>query len=80
MRKGYLFSDKMTNVSFDTEFDEYDFHSKNRNGCLTERDFDPPSDKRKFTSNVEDIDGGDNFADYCEYFFGLLDEEGYYDN
>lgn len=30
-------------------------------------------------SYVEDIDGGDNFIDYCEYFFGILEEEGYYE-
>ena len=33
-----------------------------------------------WTSNVEDIDGGDNFADYCKEFFNMLDEEEYYDN
>jgi hypothetical protein len=30
-------------------------------------------------SGLEDIDGGDNFIDYCEYFFGVLEEEGYYE-
>lgn len=36
-------------------------------------------DDRVWTSNIEDIDGGDNFADYCEYIFNLLEEEEYYD-
>lgn len=42
---------------------------------LTEKDFYPPSDDRVFTSYVEDIDGGDNFADYCKDFFELYEEE-----
>lgn len=49
------------------------------NGCLTEVDFYPPYDNRYLKSNVEDIFGGDNFADYCECIFDLLEEEGYYD-
>lgn len=46
---------------------------------LTEQDFYPASDDRVLTSNVEDIEDGDNFADYCEEFFELLDEEEYFD-
>lgn len=46
---------------------------------LTEEDFYPPSDNRTFKSNVRDIYGGDNFADYCEYIFEYLEEEEYYD-
>lgn len=46
---------------------------------LTEIDFYPPSDDRVWGSNIEDIEGGDNFVDYCEYIFDLLDEEGYYE-
>lgn len=49
------------------------------NRCLTETDFYPPSDNRYLKSNVKDIVGGDNFADYCEYVFDLLEEEEYYD-
>lgn len=48
--------------------------------CLTDSDFYPPYDDRVWQSNIEDINGGDNFADYCEEFFELLDEEEYYDN
>lgn len=46
---------------------------------LTEEDFYPPSDDRYLESYIEDIEGGDNFADYCEYIFELLEEEEYYD-
>ena len=46
---------------------------------LTEQDFYPPSDDRYLESYIEDIDGGDNFVDYCEYIFELLEEEDYYD-
>ena len=46
---------------------------------LTEENFYPPSDDRVWQSYVEDIDGGDTFVDYCEDFFELLEEEGYYD-
>lgn len=46
----------------------------NRNR-LTEEDFYPPSDERILESHVEDIEGGDNFADYAKYFFDLYDEE-----
>lgn len=45
-----------------------------------EQDLYALSDDRVWTSNIDDIDGGDNFADYCEYFFGMLEEEEYYDN
>ena len=47
--------------------------------CLTEADFYPPSDNRYLKSNVKDIVGGDNFADYCEYIFDLLEEEERYE-
>ena len=46
---------------------------------LTEADFYPSLDNIYLKSNIEDIDGGDNFADFCRDFFELLDEEGYYD-
>lgn len=52
----------------------------NDDSCLTENDFYPPSDNRVWKSNVDDIDGGDNFADYCKYIFEILDEEEYWDN
>lgn len=46
---------------------------------LTEESFCPPSDDRYLESYIEDVDGGDNFADYCEYIFELLEEEEYYE-
>jgi len=49
------------------------------NRCLTKADFYPPSDNRYLKSNVKDVVGGDNFADYCEYIFDLLEEEEYYE-
>ena len=49
------------------------------NECLTEADFYPPSDNRYLQSNVKDIVGGDNFVDYCEYIFDLLEEEECYE-
>ena len=49
-------------------------------GELSEQDFYPPSDNRYWQSNVDDINGGDNFADFCEDYFELLDEEEYFDN
>lgn len=45
-----------------------------------EQDFYSLSDDRVWTSNVEDIDGGDNFANYCKEFFEMLNEEEYYDD
>lgn len=49
------------------------------NFYLKESDFYPPDDNRVLKSNIEDIDGGDNFTDYCEYFFKMLEEEDYYE-
>ena len=46
---------------------------------LSEQDFYTTFDNRYLESYVEDIDDGDNFADYCEYIFELLEEEGYYE-
>lgn len=47
---------------------------------LSEQDFYPPADDRVWKSNVSDIEGGDNFADYCEYIFKILDEEEYFED
>lgn len=49
------------------------------NYILTEEDFYPPHDDRTWKSNVRDIYGGDNFDDFCKEFFGLLDEEEYFE-
>ena len=47
--------------------------------CLTGKSFYPPSDDRYLESYIEDIEDGDNFADFCVEFFELLEEEGYFD-
>lgn len=46
---------------------------------LKESDFYPPHDDRVWKSNIEDIEGGDNFVDFCDEFFKMLEEEGYFD-
>jgi hypothetical protein len=61
------------------KYDSDNMTNKQYSRCLTEADFYPPSDNRTLKSNVKNIAGGDNFADYCEYIFGLLEEEGYYE-
>lgn len=53
-------------------------HEEQQYLILTEEDFYPPVDDRTFDSYIEDVEDGDNFADYCEYIFELLDEEDYY--
>ena len=47
--------------------------------CLSEINFYPPYDNRFLKSYVEDVNDGENFADYCEYIFEIYEEEGYYD-
>ena len=42
---------------------------------LTEKDFYPPEDTRFYQSGVEDIEDGDNFADYAKSFFNLYEDE-----
>lgn len=69
MNNKYTF-DSMLDSSIDEQHGDY----------LTEEDFYPPHDNRYFKSYVEDIDGGDNFADYCRYIFKVCEEEGYYDS
>jgi hypothetical protein len=68
----------MTNdkYNFDDILNELD---KQTCDYLTDKDFYPPFDDRYLESYVEDIDGGDNFADYCAYIFELLEEEDYYE-
>lgn len=56
-----------------------EFTDRQYDGYLSEADFYPPSDNRTLKSNVKNIAGGDNFADYCEDIFHLLEEEEYYD-
>lgn len=80
MSKGFLFGDELLDKELEDELSEQDFCLNDIDSCPTEIDFYPPSDDRVWTSNVEDIDDGDNFIDYCVEFFEMLDEEEYYDN
>lgn len=72
----------MNNKLFDSksieELDEKINYLINNDFSLTDTDFYPPSDNRMWMSIVEDIDGGDNFADYCEELFEMLDQEEYF--
>lgn len=45
------------------------------NYVLTEKDFYPPEDDRYLISGIDDIEGGDNFVDYTEYYFDTYIEE-----
>ena len=84
MSKEFLFDDEM----FEEEFDDEEEQEEQKQDsclsdivfCLTEIDFYPPFDDRVWTSNVEDIEDGDNFVDYCIDLFEMLEEEEYYDN
>lgn len=77
-----MFDDILDNID---EIDTLDEQEHQLTGNITysiDDDFDNErlSDERVWKSYVEDIDGEDNFADYCNYFFKMLEEEGYFDN
>lgn len=83
MEKNFVFDEELDlNDELNELEDVQDSYSnfRDESDCLTESDFYPPSDNRVWTSNVEDIDGGDNFADYCKYIFKTLEEEKYFNN
>lgn len=46
---------------------------------LTEQSFYPPEDTRVYTSGIDDIKGGDTFAEYAEYFWETYGHEIYDD-
>ena len=75
-----IVNNKLCNVESNTELDKKIAYLMNNDFCLTESDFYPPSDNRVWTTNVVDIDGGDNFADYCKEFFEMLNQEEYFEN
>lgn len=75
-----IVNNKLYNVESNTELDKKIAYLMDNDFCLTESDFYPPSDNRVWTTNVVDIDGGDNFANYCADFFGILDQEEYFEN
>ena len=64
------------NVILNNDIYNKQYHEQQK--CLSEIDFYPPQDNRVLESYIEDVDGGDNFADYCEYIFDLYEEEDYY--
>ena len=74
----------MNDNMFDDVLDIWDDEdiSDEQYSYRTDNDFgsEPLVDDRVWKSYVEDIDGGDNFADYCQYIFSVLDEEEYFDN
>ena len=59
-------------------FDEYDFEYELKQQNFREKNF--AADNRTWKSNVRDIYGGDNFADFCEYYFEMLDEDEYWES
>ena len=73
-------------IMFSDELNKKDYYplplddrQSNNEYYLTEEDFYPPYDNRHLESYVEDIDGGDNFFEYCEYVFDIFEEENYWD-
>lgn len=42
---------------------------------LTEESFYPPVDNRTWGSGVEDIEDGDNFAEYTKYYYNTYGKE-----
>lgn len=73
-------SDKLLDNKSTEELDKMIDFVINNSFCLTDSDFYPPSDNRVWTTNVMDIDGGCNFADYCEEYFEMLDQEEYFES
>lgn len=67
-------------IDDDYMWEDYeDYIWKDDDFCLEQSDFYPPPDDRVWESYIEDIEGGDNFADYCREFFQMLDEEEYWE-
>lgn len=79
MIKEQQYKSILKEVQNEQDFDKLDY-IYTYNKVIKEQDFYPPPDDRVLKSYVEDIDGGDNFADYCEYIFEILDEEDYFEN
>lgn len=53
---------------------EFGYEDENYQQLIEEYD-----DNRYWKSMVADINGGDNFVDYCSYIFDVLEEEGWYE-
>lgn len=85
MKMRFVFDDEtneLFNDGLEEELEEQSFYSRFQDDYSLEMDFYLPFDidNRTWKSYVEDINGGDNFADYCEYIFKILEEEEYFDN
>lgn len=74
-----MFSDKLNRKDYYPYPIDEKQNKNSIDNSLSEDDFYKADDDRCWESYVDDIDGGDNFADYCESFFEMLDEEGYWD-
>ena len=64
---------------YDTQHYNYMIETNGEGYYLRESDFYTTSDDRVLESYVEVIEGGYSFGDYCEDFFEILEEEGYWD-
>ena len=85
MQKKFVFDDEFDELLDDElveELSEQNSCPRDQDNYLLERNFylSYNIDERTWKSNVEDIKGGDNFADYCEYIFKVLEDEGDFDN
>lgn len=68
----------MTNDKYNID-NILDALERQANDYLLENNFYTTFDERVLESNIDDIMGGDNFAEYCEEFFEMLEKEDYYD-
>lgn len=51
-------------------------NNKNQDSyILSEEDFYPPEDNRKYRSYISSVYGGDNFYDYFEWFYDMYEDE-----
>lgn len=59
---------------------QQEIHLDNDDTYSTDEEWYLSPDDRYWQSNIEDVEGGDTFADYCKYFFNLLEEEDYFES
>lgn len=81
MEKKFVFDDELVEFEeLEEELNEQNSYLKDQDIYLLETNFDISLDNRIWESYVEDIDGGDNFADYCNYIFKMLEDEDYFED
>lgn len=83
MEKKLTFDNELNEIFIDEleeELNQQDFCPRTQDDYLVEFYLSANMDDRTWKSYVEDIDGGDNFAEYCEYIFKILEEEEYFEN